>query len=94
MGSLVFLLALFVAIGFLARSQHSRRSPLQSAFGATAIGIVLLVTGILGLQLDRHNYTFITGTWTGAVLWWKVFAGAAMLLFSVYFWRKGLRSVS
>ena len=93
MGSLIILAALFIGIGFLARRQHSRQSPLQYAISATAVGTVFIVTGLLGLQLDKHNYTLITGSWTGGVLWWKVLAGAGILLFSVYFWRKGLLSV-
>ena len=94
MVSLVALLTLCVGVGFLAKSQHSRRSPLQSAISATVVGLVFLVTGILGLQVDKHNYTFVTGTWTGTVLWWKVFAGLCLLLGSVHFWRRGLRRVA
>ena len=67
-------------------------SPLWMAFSTTSAAIVLLVSGMIGYTLSRHD-RFVAGTsWAGSIIWWQVGAGAALVPLAVFFWRKGLNS--
>jgi len=71
--------------------RHSTRSTFQMAFGCTLVGTLALITGLIGLRLDKNDWTFVRGTWTGAVMWPDVIGGGCMLLVAAYFWRNALR---
>ena len=70
-----------------------RRRPLWNAFSLTAAAILLVVTGLVGYTLSKHD-RFVAGTpWTDGVIWWQVAVGGALLAAAVWFWRKGLREI-
>jgi hypothetical protein len=76
----------------LSKRQRVQRSTFQSAFGATAMAILCLITGILGLRLEKHDlWTHVTRT--GSVQWWDLLAGAVLSVCAFYLWRKALRLV-
>lgn len=69
------------------RAQH----PLHAAFTFTAVAVVLIVSGAMGLTIGKHNWSFVTGTWSDGVVWGQILYGAGASLIAAYFWRKGLR---
>ena len=71
----------------------SYRQPLSVAFTATLMAIVFLTAGTLGYHIKKSNWSFVTATWTGSVVWWEIWIGVLAALCAVYFWRKGLRSL-
>jgi uncharacterized membrane protein (UPF0136 family) len=73
---------------------RNKARPLHAAFTATAAAILFLVAGALGYTIEKSNWSFITGTWSGGVVWWEIFYGVVALLFAAYFWRKGLRTTT
>jgi hypothetical protein len=60
----------------LSRRQRAPHSLFQPAFGATALAILFLVTGVFGLRVDKSDEAFVHVTRTGAVGWWDIVAGA------------------
>jgi uncharacterized membrane protein len=68
--------------------------PLHAAFTASAIAILLIMSGAMGYTIRKSNWSFVTGTWSNGVVWWEISYGMVALLFAVYFWRKGLRTVT
>ena len=71
-----------------------RRSPIFNALSLTAAAALLLVSGIAGYTLNKHD-RFVAGTgWTGGVIWWEVAVGAGLLVPAAFFWRSGLRRLA
>jgi hypothetical protein len=68
--------------------------PLHAAFTASAIAILLIMSGAMGYTIKKSNWSFVTGTWSNGVVWWEISYGMVALVFAVYFWRKGLRTVT
>ena len=68
--------------------------PLHAAFSATAAAILFLVSGTLGYTIKKSNWSFITASWSGGVVWWEIVYGVVALVFAAYFWRKGLRTLA
>jgi succinate dehydrogenase hydrophobic anchor subunit len=68
--------------------------PFDAAFGATAAALLFLVAGTIGFTIEKNNWSFITVTRSDAVVWWEIFYGLVALVFAVYFWRKGLRTLT
>lgn len=73
--------------------RHWGRGSLGMAFSTTLLGAAFLVAGTVGYRLDKHD-RFVAGTpWSSTVLWGQIAEGVVVLLFSIYFWRRGLRTV-
>jgi hypothetical protein len=71
-----------------------RRSPIFNALSLTAASVLFVVTGGIGYTLSKHD-RFVAGTpWSPTVIWWQVGVGIALLPLAVYFWRRGIRSLS
>jgi membrane protein implicated in regulation of membrane protease activity len=70
-----------------------RRSSIFNALSLTAAAALLLVTGLMGYTLGRHD-RFVAGTaWSPSVIWWQVVVGAMLLVLAAWFWRRGLRKL-
>lgn len=68
-------------------------TPLWMAFGATSTSILFLVAGTLGINLSKHQ-RFLTGNApSSGVIWWEVGIGVALAILSLFFWRRGVRSI-
>jgi hypothetical protein len=66
------------------------RRSLSAAFTMTLMAIVLLTAGMAGYRVGKSNWSFITATPAGGVVWSEVWAGALAALCALYFWRRGL----
>jgi hypothetical protein len=54
---------------------------------------VFLTAGAIGYEIKKSNWSFVSGEWASGPVWWEIWLGAISLVFAVYFWRKGLRSL-
>lgn len=69
------------------------RRPVPLACSATAVAALFLGAGVSGRTLNRHD-AFVAGTaWTGAIIWWQVGVGVALLVLAAWFWRRAIRSL-
>lgn len=94
--SLLIVVAFVAAWAWFQQQRSGGRawSPLWLAFSATALAALFLGGGTIGYMLSRRA-RFIAGTsWSETVLWWEVGVGVALIPVAVYFWRRGLRSLS
>jgi hypothetical protein len=93
---LVVVVTFVVAWAWFLRERSGGRawSPLWLAFSATALAALFLGAGTIGYILSKRD-RFMAGTsWSETVLWWEVGVGVALIPLAVYFWRRGLRSIS
>ncbi len=68
-------------------------TPLWMAFGTTAASLMFLVAGTMGHNLSRRE-RFLTGADVSqGIIWWEVGIGAALAALSLFFWRRGVRSI-
>jgi hypothetical protein len=73
----------------------SKPRPLHVAFTATTAAIVLILAGTFGYTIEKSNWSFVRGVWSGGgVVWWEIFYGLVALVLAVIFWRKGLREIT
>ena len=67
------------------------RRPLSVAFTTTLTAVVFLAAGTMGYHIEKSNWSFVTATPTGSVVWWEIWAGVIAALCAAYFWRQGLQ---
>jgi hypothetical protein len=95
-GGPVLVLLTIAGFAVIAALQH-RRAPasvFSLAFTATAIGTVLIVSGLTGCQLHKDNWSFVgCAPWSASILWNEVAVGAGVLLLAVMVWRRALQSI-
>jgi membrane protein DedA with SNARE-associated domain len=69
-----------------------RRPPSFIALSFSAAGLLCAVAGAIGYNLSRHS-RFVEGTaWRSSVIWWEVLTGLALLVASVFWWRRAFQS--
>ena len=68
-----------------------RQHPLHAAFTFTTLAVVFLVSGAMGLTIRKDNWSIVSGTWSGGIVWWEILYGVAATVPAAWFWRKGLR---
>ena len=92
----LFVLLTIAGLGVIAALQH-RRSPtsvFSLAFTATAVGAVLIVSGLTGCRLHKDNWSFVgCAPWSASILWNEVAVGAGILSLAALVWRRALRSI-
>ena len=60
----------------------------QRVFSAAAFGLLLLVAGLIGWELN-NSHGFFQGTrWVDRPVWWQVGAGLGLLLLAGYWARR------
>ena len=73
--------------------QKPMRRPVPLVCSATAFGLMLLVSGLSGYTLSRHE-AFVAGTrWSNGPIWTQVAIGVALLAVSVWLWRRAMASL-
>ena len=104
--SLVSLAMMVAAVSWLGcsrgRQNHRYTWRLANAPGrsrqritATTAAIVLILAGTFGYTIEKSNWSFVRGVWSGGgVVWWEIFYGLVALVLAVIFWRKGLREIT
>jgi hypothetical protein len=92
----LIIVSMSVAWHLFVHQLSGRRSwnPLWLAFSTTTFAALYLVAGAIGYRLDRHDRFVARSGWAGHVLWPEIGIGLLAALAAVYFWRKGLQSVS
>jgi hypothetical protein len=68
--------------------------PLSVAATWTLATAIHLVGGLTGYNLNAADANAAGTHWTGTVIWWEVGVGLALLPLAIYYWRKGLRSLT
>jgi len=60
-------------------------SEYHRVFSTAAVGLLLLVAGVIGWDL-RYSHGWFQGTrWVDGPIWWQVALGAAFLTLAAYF---------
>lgn len=82
---LATLVAMLVAVLVIGARQHSAtRSrpghPYQRVISFTAIGLLFLVSGLLGWDLSYSHGWFKGTRWVAGTVWWQVGLGLALLV--------------
>ena len=95
-GPLLVLLTIagFAVIGTL-QHRHAPTSLFSLAFTATAIGVVLILSGVTGCQLHKDNWSFVgCAPWSASILWNEVAVGAGALSVAALAGRRALQSIA
>ena len=69
------------------------KNPFHHAFTFTFVGVLFLVAGLLGCLIRKDPWSIQACRWSDSPWWSEVGFGAAMLLVSVYFWKRALRTL-
>jgi hypothetical protein len=70
------------------------RNPWHNALTLTFVGFLWIVPALLGCKLRKSPWTFIGCTWSDSVWWSEAGFGAAVLLVSVYFWKRAYQTLA
>jgi hypothetical protein len=69
------------------------RNPFHHAFGFTFVGLLFVGAGLFGCLIRKDPWSIQACTWADSPWWSEVWFGAAMLLVSVFFWKRALQTL-
>jgi hypothetical protein len=70
------------------------RNPWQNALSFTFFGLLFIALALSRCKLRKSPWSIIGCTWSDSVWWSEAGFGAALLLVSVYFWKKAMKPLS
>jgi len=88
------LICMIVAVLVLATRLHSRAWPgrpgwqYQRVFSVGFGGLLFLVSGLIGWDLQYSHGWFQGTKWVDAPIWWEIGVGTALLLLAVFWARR------
>lgn len=91
---LLGLIALVIAAMIVSTRYHRRGWPgqpgwqFQRVFSVGIPGLVLIVAGLIGWDLQYVRGWFQGTTWANEPIWWQVRLGAALLLLAIFWARR------
>ncbi len=91
---LLALIAMIVAAIVVSTRYHRRGWPgrpgwqYQRVFSVGFLGLLFLISGIIGWDLSHSHGWFRGTTWVDGPVWWQIGPGAGLLLLAIFWARR------